>query len=612
MSICRAIRLEGTAKGTQCKFPASENGYCGRHQRNKLYDDGVASGTIWCRFFSRGCSNHVSTAGTACTICRDNLRPEKPLCSHKGCTRTAKQDEKYCGKHERDTYRDQEKELGIRYCDITRGCFNICEGGRSSCITCLEKGRSNDNKKYAERKKLNQVIQEVTQYTPTVQICCYCGKDFAPYTTCNNKPSQSCKECNGKQRKQEERRKGRVINYAERRANYAETHYSEYTRSAVKRSLEFHLSLEEFKSIVCQPCFYCGTITAGESIGIDRFDNNKGYILENCRPCCDTCNRMKWIFHPQFFIEKCKILAGNPATSSFFQAWVCYYNCPKPIYSKYKCDAQKRGYEFTLTRNEFNVIIGKPCYLCNYTGITGIDRMNNLNGYTPENCRSCCYSCNMSKADIEYSTFIQAAHMVGATWSDISNVVYPALPTVQSDVPKSPNKAKSIRKHIIIIDKRKAWKAASLYRYLMNSQYEDVLNTLDGVKGTEELKQLREEIADKSEDAAIVRLQAYLLAVRMRRARTQKGQPESVIENNQKGWRVSRLYTYLMASQYAEILDTLGGVENIDELKSQHEKIKHLSQDDAHTILKTYLNTLNVRRSRMKKTAATTDTITHA
>ncbi len=514
---CRAIRMKGTAKGTRCKFPAGENGYCGRHQRNKLYDDGIASGTIWCRFFSRGCSNTVTTAGTACTTCKDNLRAEKSRCSHEGCTRSAKHDEKYCGKHNRDRYRDQEKELGIRYCDIARGCFILCEEGRSSCAICLEKERSSDNKKYAERKKLNQVIQEVTQSTPTVQLCCYCGKDFAPYTTCNNKPSQSCKECNGKQRKQEERRKGRVINYAERRANYAETHYAEYTRSAVKRSLEFYLSLEEFKSIVCQPCFYCGTFTEGESIGIDRFDNSKGYIVENCRPCCDTCNRMKWTFHPLFFIEKCKILADGIATDMFFKTWACYYNSPHPIYAQYKNDAIKRGYEFEITRDEFNIIIEKPCYMCDYVGATGIDREDNAVGYTNENCRSCCSSCNMSKADIEYTTVIQKAHMVAAIWSDTSSLSLP-------EVPKSKEAPKS---------ERKRWKAAGLY-------------------------------------------------------------------------------TSLKDSQYTEILDTLGGVENIEELQALHNKIKSISYDEGIQILKTYLNTLNVRRSRMKRTATSPDTITHA
>lgn len=29
------------------------------------------------------------------------------------------------------------------------------------------------------------------------------------------------------------------------------------------------------------------------SNGIDRIDNNRGYVKENCVPCCKTCNYAK-------------------------------------------------------------------------------------------------------------------------------------------------------------------------------------------------------------------------------------------------------------------------------------------------------------------------------
>lgn len=512
MNTCKAIRQEGTAKGTQCKVSATQNGYCGRHQRNKLYDDGIAEGKLWCRFFFRGCSNIVPTNGTACSDCKTAVRADKPRCSHEGCIRTAKQEEKYCGKHERDKYRDQEKEIGIRYCDINRGCFSLCEEGRSSCPSCLEKARGIDNKRYATRKELQEVINTVHKSQPSQQLCCYCGKDFTPFTTKHNKPSQACPSCNESQAKQEAKRLDRVVNYPQRRAQHSDTHYAQYMRSAANRGIAFELSSEEFKGIVCKPCFYCDTFTTGESIGIDRFDNSKGYTIDNCRPCCDICNRMKWTFHPLFFIEKCKILADKPVEPEFFQTWKQYYTRPHPIYSHYKQDALKRGYEFSLTREEFTGIVTRPCYMCDYTGVTGIDRKDNKIGYISSNCMSCCYSCNMSKADIEYSKVIQTAHMVASNWDDISSLVVPQLPA--SPAVASPS--------------RKGWKASSLYVYLMNSQYNEILNTLGGVKGIEELQQLRGEIDGISEDIAKTKLQSYLLAVRMRRSRT-KSQPVDTI-----------------------------------------------------------------------------------
>lgn len=70
---------------------------------------------------------------------------------------------------------------------------------------------------------------------------------------------------------------------------------------------EFNLTYEEFDSLVIQDCYYCGSKPIfperfknefkNREIknfnGIDRIDSNKGYILDNCVPCCSICNRMK-------------------------------------------------------------------------------------------------------------------------------------------------------------------------------------------------------------------------------------------------------------------------------------------------------------------------------
>ena len=56
---CKAIIQEGPRKGQPCQFPPLQNKYCGRHDRNRIYDEGIANGKIWCRFFFRGCDNIV-------------------------------------------------------------------------------------------------------------------------------------------------------------------------------------------------------------------------------------------------------------------------------------------------------------------------------------------------------------------------------------------------------------------------------------------------------------------------------------------------------------------------------------------------------------------------
>jgi hypothetical protein len=66
---------------------------------------------------------------------------------------------------------------------------------------------------------------------------------------------------------------------------------------------EFKITPLEFEKLFHnKPCHYCG----GESTGLDRVDNSKGYILKNVVPCCGICNGMKETHNVVDFIEQCK------------------------------------------------------------------------------------------------------------------------------------------------------------------------------------------------------------------------------------------------------------------------------------------------------------------
>lgn len=73
-----------------------------------------------------------------------------------------------------------------------------------------------------------------------------------------------------------------------------------YKQSASRRGKEFELTYEDFLSIFHQSCTYCGEADAR---GIDRVDNTLGYLKENCAPCCDRCNKMKWSFSKEDFLS---------------------------------------------------------------------------------------------------------------------------------------------------------------------------------------------------------------------------------------------------------------------------------------------------------------------
>lgn len=77
-----------------------------------------------------------------------------------------------------------------------------------------------------------------------------------------------------------------------------------YKRNAEARNLDFFLTNEQFVNLVRQNCFYCGikpeklVIAKGYDgkysyNGVDRVDSTLGYIISNCVPCCETCNRAK-------------------------------------------------------------------------------------------------------------------------------------------------------------------------------------------------------------------------------------------------------------------------------------------------------------------------------
>lgn len=80
--------------------------------------------------------------------------------------------------------------------------------------------------------------------------------------------------------------------------------YNGYKTHARSRNLEFNLTKEEFRILTKGNCNYCNIEPSsiktrkrcnGSYIynGVDRKDNSIGYILENCTPCCGTCNSMK-------------------------------------------------------------------------------------------------------------------------------------------------------------------------------------------------------------------------------------------------------------------------------------------------------------------------------
>lgn len=80
--------------------------------------------------------------------------------------------------------------------------------------------------------------------------------------------------------------------------------YFDYKYNAKVRGLIFELNKVQFKYLTKQNCAYCGSEPNNHYIkrnvnggyvynGIDRIDNNKGYVFDNCAACCKFCNYAK-------------------------------------------------------------------------------------------------------------------------------------------------------------------------------------------------------------------------------------------------------------------------------------------------------------------------------
>ena len=79
-----------------------------------------------------------------------------------------------------------------------------------------------------------------------------------------------------------------------------------------------------------------------------------------------------------------------------------------------KCEKSKKGTKWRLRNDEAEALFDGPCYWCGKPvsrfvkgyGISGIDRLASDGDYEPENCVSCCGTCNWMKGDMEVSHFM--------------------------------------------------------------------------------------------------------------------------------------------------------------------------------------------------------------
>lgn len=101
-----------------------------------------------------------------------------------------------------------------------------------------------------------------------------------------------------------EKRKKHSKEYLIQQRKKPEFMFKQYESGAKQRNYKWRLTFNQFMTFWRKPCCYCGKKI--ETIGLDRIDNDRGYLINNVVSCCSECNLMKHKLNKNNFINQCK------------------------------------------------------------------------------------------------------------------------------------------------------------------------------------------------------------------------------------------------------------------------------------------------------------------
>lgn len=101
------------------------------------------------------------------------------------------------------------------------------------------------------------------------------------------------------------------------------------------------------------------------------------------------------------------------------------------LYLNYKTRAKKKGFDFSLSKEDFSLLTQQPCFYCgaepssyhkpkDYSSeyiYNGLDRVDNTKGYTKDNIVTCCSLCNKAKGVLQQDEFYS---WVKRLWSNLN------------------------------------------------------------------------------------------------------------------------------------------------------------------------------------------------
>ena len=400
--------VELCAKDSCVYKRSNENKYCKLHQLQLFVDETESENKKVCKGYIRGCRvklEHTYTL-SKCTECLEADR-------------------------EKDNNRRNRAKTAEINASVDKICPTCCKvlplerfvGLRSAttvtCDSCRESNKIQDAKR--DKNHRNEIARVNDAKPERIEVKQQWKEDnYEKVAEYNMNSRQHQIERNGideymknnatNAKNWRDNNPEKVQQNNENKINSYELQYNVYKRSAELKQLEYDISLDEFKEVVNRPCNYCGILRdrgTAQFNGIDRDDNNIGYLMGNCVSCCTMCNYMKNTLRGDAFIRRVEhILTYNKHVNGSLSPDL-FGDHTRACYMASKRRATLKNFEFSLTKDVYYMITVNDCYICGKpnteTHVNGIDRYDNNIGYVFDNCRSCCGDCNYMKREYSYN-----------------------------------------------------------------------------------------------------------------------------------------------------------------------------------------------------------------
>jgi hypothetical protein len=233
--------------------------------------------------------------------------------------------------------------------------------------------------------------------------------------------------------------------YKSRRSEYSS--WKDLQKDAINRNYEFAINREHFQTLRVQDCYVCDKeSTTHAPSGVDRFNNNLGYTIQNCKPCCSFCNHAKACREFNVFLGMARRIllkhryTGIDPPSSFTTEelknlifptskqldFLIKRRAPEPkdvstnkgqrrAFSDFFGNSKNRKIENLLKMEEHSEIISQDCYLCGAKAkdvLMTVDRLDSTKVYVKDNCLPCCVYCNQFKGIEDFDDLLQQCEKI--------------------------------------------------------------------------------------------------------------------------------------------------------------------------------------------------------